>query len=383
MPPVAQSSGLLPVSSTPPRLVLYAQTHHTPEGNPISLLPLITQNTGVTHVILAALHINQGPGNISLNDDPPDHPKFDTLWAEVGWLLGAGVKVSIMVGGAAKGSWERLSGSEEEFNAYFEPVIDLIKRHGLSGLDLDIEEEVPLATPMRTMRRLDSVFGKDFLLTYAPTCTALLPETIKNPLLPVRPYHFDHSTPVPNGKAACTEPTLKHLSGFSYPELFGSEIGSRISWLNAQLYCGWGDASQPQWYDAIIAAGWPADKVVLGVVTTSRNGSGSVPLAKLLEVFRTLRSRHRGFGGVMGWEYFNSGENDPDMAGKNPWDWVKAIGQTIRSVVEIQPVHTPHPWREEDVLTLVELGFSRADAIQALSATENNVELAAGILFDQ
>lgn len=114
MAPITSASKLLPVSSTPPRLVLYAQTHHTPDGRPLSLLPLLTQNTGVTHVILAALHLNEGPENVTLNDDAPDHPKFDTLWGEVGWLLGAGVKVSIMVGGAAKGSWQRLSGSEAQ-----------------------------------------------------------------------------------------------------------------------------------------------------------------------------------------------------------------------------------------------------------------------------
>lgn len=118
MPPINPDTSiapsLLPISKTPPRLVLYAQTHHNPEGNVLSLLPLITQNTGVTHIIIAALHLNDGPGNITLNDDHPSHAKFDTLWSEVNWLQGAGVKVSIMVGGAAKGSWERLSGSDEE-----------------------------------------------------------------------------------------------------------------------------------------------------------------------------------------------------------------------------------------------------------------------------
>lgn len=80
----------------------------------MSLLPLITQNTGVTHVIIAAIHLNEGPGNITLNDDPFDAEKFRTLWAEVAWLRGAGVKVLGMLGGAAKGSFERLGGSDEE-----------------------------------------------------------------------------------------------------------------------------------------------------------------------------------------------------------------------------------------------------------------------------
>lgn len=113
-----EQQALLQPSTHPlPRFVLYAQTHHKPgpaPQEPISLLPLITNNTGVTHVIVAAIHLNEGPGNITLNDDPPDSPKFDTLWAEVAWLQGAGVKVMGMLGGAAKGSYWRLQGSDEE-----------------------------------------------------------------------------------------------------------------------------------------------------------------------------------------------------------------------------------------------------------------------------
>lgn len=61
---------LLPVGEGP-RLIIYHQTHHLPDGGPnVSLLPLITRRTGITHVIIAAVHINEGPGNITLNDDP-------------------------------------------------------------------------------------------------------------------------------------------------------------------------------------------------------------------------------------------------------------------------------------------------------------------------
>ena len=109
MPPTPH----LPLSQGP-RLILYHQTTHDPNGEPISILPLITNNTGVTHVIVAAIHINPGPGNIHLNDDKPDAPRFDTLWSEVAWLQGAGITVMGMLGGAAKGSYAQLSGSDEE-----------------------------------------------------------------------------------------------------------------------------------------------------------------------------------------------------------------------------------------------------------------------------
>ncbi|KAK4973952.1 hypothetical protein LTR28_011155, partial [Elasticomyces elasticus] len=77
--PSSRVSPLLPLSEGS-RVVVYHQTHHTHDGKPISVLPLITNQTGVTHVIVAAIHINEGPGNITLNDDPPDAKKFDVLW---------------------------------------------------------------------------------------------------------------------------------------------------------------------------------------------------------------------------------------------------------------------------------------------------------------
>jgi cyclin-dependent kinase len=73
----------------------------------------LTNNTGITHVIIAAIHLNDEPGNITLNDHRPDDKRFDQLWGEVGWLQGSGVKVLGMLGGAAKGTFEKLGGDEE------------------------------------------------------------------------------------------------------------------------------------------------------------------------------------------------------------------------------------------------------------------------------
>jgi hypothetical protein len=103
---------LLPISEGP-RVIVYHQTIHR-DGKYVSLLPLITNQTGVTHVIVAAIHLNEGPGNITLNDDPPHASKYETLWGEVAWLQASGVKVLGMLGGAAKGSFERLDGPDDQ-----------------------------------------------------------------------------------------------------------------------------------------------------------------------------------------------------------------------------------------------------------------------------
>lgn len=105
-------SKLLPPANGP-RLIVYHQTIHDPRGNYHSLLPLLTNNTGITHVIVAAIHLNDEPGYLTLNDHRPDDKRFDQLWGEVSWLQGSGVKVMGMLGGAAKGSFEKLSGDDE------------------------------------------------------------------------------------------------------------------------------------------------------------------------------------------------------------------------------------------------------------------------------
>lgn len=90
------------------RSVMYIQTFRTTSGGKLSLAPLIQQNTQVTHVYLSALHINSQPGDINLNDNSPNDTIYDTVWSEAAQLQKSGVKVMMMMGGAAPGSYPRL-----------------------------------------------------------------------------------------------------------------------------------------------------------------------------------------------------------------------------------------------------------------------------------
>ncbi|KAF1829656.1 Pkinase-domain-containing protein [Decorospora gaudefroyi] len=407
---ISAKQTLLP-PTTGPRLIVYHQTFHDSNGNYHSLLPLLTNNTGVTHVIVAAIHLNDGPGNITLNEHRPDDDRFSQLWGEVAWLQGSGVKVLGMLGGAAKGSFEKLGGNDESFEAYYTPLRTLISHHHLSGLDLDIEEEIPLSTAIRLISRLRVDFGPEFIITLAPVATALLPDpNIPAHLRPPRPMLASGPSPNP------LHPTLPHLSGFNYAELECSVYGKEVSWYNTQFYCGWGDAGGTNWYDAIIAAGWSPEKVVLGVVTNPGNGAGHVSIQKLATNCARLRDKYKGmgkgFGGVMGWEYFNAGDCEEDLvhvAGLELGNetvqagWVAALGRVLRSEAlpqtdEPRPLQgvTPEqirsmvtrlpaakaPWPDEEVSKLVVLGFERHEAVAALNATDGNVELAAGFLFE-
>ena len=204
--------------------------------------------------------------------------------------------------------------------------------------------------------------GAAFILTMAPVATALLP-----PL-----FH------------------MPHLSGFSYFDL-EAEAGSLISWYNTQFYCGWGNAANKWWYEAVLSAGWDPAIVVLGLITSPANGSGFVDLAKMSDVLAVLYTRYPRFGGIMGWEYFNS---EPGGEAR-PWEWanVMAAALNIRNRAVDRPgpntdsrayTDPPQlPFRTNDIDKLLVLGFERMQAFAALMETLGNVEIAANILFEQ
>jgi hypothetical protein len=289
---------MTPIPRPPlPRVIVYHQTVNDPEANPISVLPLITRpDISVTHIIVAAIHINEDPSAITLNDHHPSDPRFLTLWAELRIAQASGISVLGMLGGAAKGSYARFDQDEATFERYYRPVRDLIRERGLNGLDLDVEEKMSLAGVIRLIDRLRADFGPRFIITLAPVAAALLN---------------------PNA----------NLSGFDYEAL---EVmrGREISWYNAQFYCGWGDASSPVMYEMCIAKGWSPEKVVMGLVTTSNNGAGWVPWEALSSNLTFLKHQFANFGGVMGWEYFNSSPGGQEK----PWEWAMHMTKLLRTV---------------------------------------------------
>ena len=292
MPPVAN---LPQPAAFQPRVVLYHQTHYKNSTDFVSILPVITEAANaipITHLIIAAFHINDGPGNITLNNDPPAVSKHDQLWEEVKTLQDIGVEVLGMLGGAAKGSYRRLDRSNEEFEAYYTPFRDVIRQHRLQGLDLDVEEAMSLEGIIRLIDRLKSDFGSDFIITLAPVAKALQ--------------------------------GLRHLSGFDYKAL-EARRGDSIAWYNAQFYNNWGSFGTFADYDAILWQGWKPEKVVAGFLTNPSLGRGYVEWEELRRTVAALSQFYKGFGGVMGWEYFCS------MPGgeRRPWEWAFGMGRCV------------------------------------------------------
>lgn len=68
----------------------------------------------------------------------------------------------------------------------------------------------------------------------------------------------------------------------------------------------------------MLMRGWDPAKIVVGLVTNPANGSGFIPLNVLARVVPLMVGQQRGrFGGIMGWEYFNSLPGGRER----PWEW--------------------------------------------------------------
>jgi hypothetical protein len=90
-----------------------------------------------------------------------------------------------------------------------------------------------------------------------------------------------------------------------------------------EFYFGWGYAGSASDYESIIDDGFPADKVVMGVLSNPDNGSGYVDLDTEASVLQELITENGKFGGVANWEYFNSLPGGTAA----PWQWASWMAE--------------------------------------------------------
>jgi hypothetical protein len=290
----------LPNTAASKRVIYYDQTiYHGTSSDPanyVSLAPLgnapnvdpTTQKPYVTDIIVAAFHLGaQSDGtSLHLNDDPPDAAIFDPLWSETSALQAQGVNILAMLGGAARGSYASLFDANGNLTPYYDVLTQALKDHHFNGIDLDIEESLSLASTEKLITRLRADFGTDFVITMAPVARAL---------------------------QGGTDP----FSGFDYGTLY-QDHGADISWFNVQFYSGFGSLSSTTAYTAIVNAGFPADKIVGGMLGSSNDGSGFVQMSTVQTTITALLTSYPDMGGVDCWEYFDAapgGTADPAMWG--------------------------------------------------------------------
>lgn len=260
------------------RIIYYYQT--IAQG----ILPVLKPNPIVTHIHLSSFHFGLNPDGtkyIHLNDTPPNDPSYGTLWSQMDTAAKLGIRVVMMIGGAG-GAYQALF---SDFEAYYELLVQTVKEHpSITGFDLDIEETVELADVEMLIGRLHTDFP-GYIIAMAPVQASL-------------------------------QADYPGLGGFVYKDLYNSSVGSYIDYFNGQFYVDYSlDA-----YKQCIENGYPAEKVVFGMMST-QFGNFSAPYQAICDVV----TAYPNMGGAFDWEYWDA----PPGGTTAPWQWSEKVSQAF------------------------------------------------------
>ena len=240
----------------PKKIIYYYQTFS-------SLKPLILTNIKNICIYASSLHFGRdtsGAPYLNLNDSAPEQQTYVLMDLENANLNG--ITIMVMLGGAG-GAYGALF---RDFDAYYQLLYLFLKKYPfIKGIDLDVEEPVTLPNIQLLIKCLDRDFGKKFIITMAPISPSMSSD---NP----------------------------GMGGFSYKKLYQSWQGQRINWFNVQCYGNYTAAV----YQSIIENGYPADKIVFGMLGDSYNPA-NFPAA--LNEIKRVSHDYVNMGGVCLWEY--------------------------------------------------------------------------------
>ena len=244
-----------------PKIIYYYQTF-------TSLQPILNLGS-VTHIHLSSIHFGKDTDNtpyIHLNDYSPYDAKFEEVWKELFIATQKNIKVILMVGGAG-GAFQDLFSN---FEVYYHLLEELVNNYSniIQGIDLDIEESTDINNVKMLISRIKKDFGPNFIVSMAPIQIALQTD---NP----------------------------GLGGFSYKELYCSEVGKYIDYFNGQFY----EDYSLQSYDSVVENGYPEQKVVMGMLMGQN-------FRKVIEEVKDIYKEYGdSFGGVFIWEYYAAPNN--------------------------------------------------------------------------
>ena len=249
----------------------------------VGLDKILESPESINTIIVSSIHFGlekDGKPYIHLNDLHPDDSTFNTLWAQTKSLSeNSNAEILIMMGGAG-GAYEDLFSN---YNIYYPMLVNIIKkRPWITGIDLDIEEQVSIDNVKELIRDLNRDFGDEFTINMAPLAGSLIDD-------------------VPG------------MGGFIYKELLNSKEGQYITRFNVQAYGSYTLAI----FKAMVDNGYPANKLVLGMLSGQFNCDTFNDA--LIEIIK-IKNIYPDFGGVFDWEFCNAPPDPTD-----PYKWAKEI----------------------------------------------------------
>lgn len=248
----------------------------------IGLEDVIKKSSSVNVIYISSIHFGKNPDNspyIHLNNKSPNDKIHDKLWIEAKECHKKGIDISVMLGGAG-GAYTDLF---DNFATNYTLLLSMLReRPYITGIDLDIEEEVSLKNVKFLIRTLRLDFP-NMRITMAPIASSL-------------------SSDGPG------------MGGFSYKDLYNSNEGKEISWFNVQAY---GDYS-PEGMDDIVKNGYPASKIVYGMLSIQFDKD---TFKNALQTIQHIKEKYKYFCGVFVWEYFDC------PPGPKPIDWAVEISK--------------------------------------------------------
>jgi alkaline phosphatase D len=147
----------------------------------------------------------------------------------------------------------------------------------ISGIDLDIEEEVDINNVKKLINKIINDFGEDYIITTAPVLSSLISDT-------------------------------PGMGGFCYKTLLNSKEGSYIKYINCQAYYNYTLSSLQK----IVENGYNVNQIVMGMI------AGESYSDELLKMVQTYGSQ---LGGIFVWEYFNTQPS--------PQEWLIQVGNIL------------------------------------------------------
>ena len=266
---------------------------------PLGPLDSDLEKTAFTHYCLAAVHFGtdaEGKPYMHLNDHVIDDPVFEKPMAQLQQLHAQGKTIRLMVGGAGSAFQQLFS----DYSVYYGLLRNALKaRPWITGIDLDVEEQVLQTQIEQLILNIDADFGPDFIVTMAPIAPSL----------------------------ASNSPGM---GGFVYRDLLQTKAGQRIDWFNGQFYGGSWSADT---VDAIVENGVPASKVVMGMLFSDFPTLKSLSQAALQ--LAAANRRHPTLRGAFVWEH--------DLAKPSPNGWAAIVSSALNGAHAIPAPSVPAP----------------------------------------